>query len=143
MAEVFLNQWMLYGMGGQFLFGGLSSSTKVANMYQTADELCRMNKSLHDQQETLTAALAETQAQLLVDMPQMKATMDGWHNDIDVLNQRSANMRHSWLNQYTMFLGFLAFVTLMLYFAIEKKGGRLHRLFQKIDKITAEANTSS
>lgn len=123
-------------MIGQVGYAGLSSSESVTDKYQTAVDACEQNKSLQRESVTLNNALAVDLA-TSAEVANLAAVADSWQGQITYLNNYSVNLRKHYLLQYTIFLGFLTFITFMLFFALEKKGGRLDRLFDKIDRIKA------
>ena len=138
-AEFIVNKWMLWGFIGQLSWAGISAAANVGNEYRTAELLCQTNYSLRNEDDTVTKAITQG----VVTHETMKAlrdTVNQWNDQLKSLKQNGKEARKQYIVQYTYFLFFLAFITTMFFFALEKKGGRLDRLFAKIDKIDAFAN---
>jgi hypothetical protein len=128
-------------MSAQLAWSGISSARKVANGYQNALDMCEQNRRLSLQNDILGQCI-QTGAATQVAIDELHDIVDAWGQTWLDLQTRAARISAHFLTQYVLFLVFLAFVTLMLYFAIEKKAGRLDRLFGKINALSDAAAPS-
>ena len=131
-----VDMYLFLGMLGQAGFAGVSSAQDVSRAYATATQLCERNAALHREYEEIQKALAAgaiTSAMFQT----LTSTAVEWHGYTNDLQKQVIATRSDYVTQFTYFLFFLAFTTTMFFFALEKKGGRLDRLFAKIDKIKA------
>ena len=136
------NPWLAWGMAGQFAWAGISSARDVSSAYGVAEKMCEQNAKLEQEKSVVNKAItAGTLTTALVD--QLRETAGSWQGQISDMQGDVIKTRKEYLAQFTYFLGFLAFITTMMFFALEKKGGRLDRLFAKIDKINALTNDAA
>jgi len=121
-------------MAGQMGWAGFSSAHDVHKAYSDAALLCQTNYALRDESDTVSSAIS---AGVVTEntMKQLRDTVNTWDDRLQSLKQQALDTRNDYIAQFTYFLFFLAFTTTMFFFALEKKGGRLNRLFAKIDKI--------
>lgn len=137
-----LKSWLWWGGVAQFGYGGISSTTKVSNQYAAAEDMCRRNQVFSQQKSVLETSLQNDET-LSVEIPIYQKMVEQWSTEIANMQRAIKRGRTSALHSYVFFLWFLAFLTTMLFFAIEKKGGRLDRLFAKIDKISQATSVES
>ncbi len=135
-SESLANSFFGWGMALQVLYGGISSASSVRDKLHQAQRLCDQSASLGRESEYLTQALVESiadasQVGLLSDL------LDTWNGTQDDLLNQAIQQRKLYVKRFTYYLVFLAIFTLLLFLALEKKAGRLDKLFRKIDRIDA------
>ena len=139
MAESF----MLYGMLGQVGWSGISSAQEVANSYQDAEQACKDNESMVRLTEELNMAISQGMSTTIY-LHNVSEVIQRWRQSWVTLEDWASRIRKQFFQHYVLFLGFLAFVTMNLFFAVEKKAGRLDKLMHKVSRIVhAEASHGS
>lgn len=140
-----VGSFIFYGTLAQAGWAGMSSSMEVANSFQDAEQACKDNVSMTRLADELQIAMSQGLTTTL-ELRHIQEIIGGWHETWLNLEGWASRLRKQFLHQYVFFLGALGFVTMALFFAVEKKAGRLHKLLHKISRIVhAEAvdNASS
>ena len=131
-----LNECLQGGILFQVALGGITSFIAVRNGFGAAQRLCTTNKALQTEQTVLRQAMAEAENQQQM-ADRLGYVINSWSETWNTLEAAAAHQRKQFLLNYTVYLVFLSLITVMLFFAVEKKGGRLDRLFHKIGRIKA------
>ena len=99
--------------------------------------MCDENYILWLQRRNLETALVD--ADKTIDaMKGMRDTQAALQQHLDAdLKPQIARMQANFINNFTLFLFFLTVVTGLLFFAIDKKAGRLSALFDKVNKVAS------
>lgn len=126
---------MFGAMVGQTLWSGVSAGQVVNDMWNDASKACEHNKALATTEAELIQAFSEGAISSMA-QEKLKTAIDGWHDSLVDLHHWAVYMRQQFLHRYVIFLVALAVVTILLFFAVEKKAGRLDKLFRKIGRIT-------
>jgi hypothetical protein len=123
------------GMAAQVGAGYFTGRTSGQQKYQDAVRLCRTNEILWNQQQNLEKALSKAAA-VDIQMKGLDEASDALreHLDKDVRPQVE-QMQKNFLSNFTLFLFFLTVVTALLFFAIDRKAGRLSTLFDQINHV--------
>lgn len=135
-ANALVLRWGCYALVGQLLYTGFSSVGASGDAYNKANDLCILNSSLRIEQQVVVKA---TEAAVLtkVMLEQLKTTVSSWQEHIHKMQESVVSYRQQYITHYTFFLVMLAFVTVLCFYALEQKGARLERLYDKINKIKA------
>ena len=136
MAHIFM------GVAGtaQATYTGISTIEGVNKHKQNAEQLCETNKALFLQKTELQQALNDGLAnQVAID--KLNNTVLGWQSSYASSENYAALLRKQFLQRYVIFLIFLTIITMSLFFVIDKKAGRLDKLFRKIGRIVQADKT--
>jgi len=137
-----VDAFLYYGMLIQAGYSGFSSVGTVGFEYEVMQRLCRNNYNLVNEGNQLAAMSKQGEIDSIM-IQRMQDVVNRWSADAGDAEDHVVKLRTHFLHNYVFFLWCLAGTVLMLYIAIEKKSGRLHKLFQKIDRISAvEAATA-
>jgi len=135
--------FMLYGMLAQAGWSGISSFQETVNAYQDAEQACKDNETMVRLTEELNAAISQGLSTTIY-LNNIAEVIQRWRQSWVTLEDWAARLRKQFLQHYVLFLGFLAFVTMNLFFAVEKKAARLDKLMHKVTRIVhAEASHGS
>ena len=120
----------------QSLYAGISSGMRVRAQLQDAADLCEHNKDLSLESAVLNACLLrDVKDQAII--ADLNGLVNEWGESTVSLEQWAERLSARFLQHYIVFLVFLALVTVTLFFAIEKKAGRLDQLFRKASALAA------
>ena len=122
-------------MVGQTLWSGVSAAQSVNDMWENSEQACKQNKALATTEAELVSAFSEGAVSLLA-QDKLRSAVHGWHESLVNVHHWAVYLRRRFLQRYVIFLVALAIVTILLFFAVEKKAGRLDKLFRKIGRIT-------
>ena len=107
----------------------------VGDARDNATAACQSNRDLREALSYLERAVQEDVAAGMSEAMLAQAVARWEGAGID-LKQRAEMLRESFYHRFVVFLACLAVVSLLLFFAIDKKAGRLQKLFAKIGDIT-------
>jgi hypothetical protein len=127
--------FMGFAMVGQTLWGGVSAGMNVNDMWKQNKAACEQNKVLETTQAELLQAFEEGAISSLAEA-QLRTAVRSWGDCAADMHYWAVVSRQQFHKHFVVFLVGLAVVTILLFFAIEKKAGRLDRLFRKIGRIS-------
>lgn len=126
--------YMGAAMGAQVLWGGVSAAMSVNNMQQQADAACKQNKVLQTTQAEIMSAFEEGGISAMAE-DKLRTAIHTWEDSLADMHHWAVFSRQQFHKHFVIFLVALGIVTVLLFFAVEKKAGRLDKLFRKVGRI--------
>lgn len=127
--------YMLGAMLGQMLWGGVSAGMDVSSMLDQNKAACKRNEALQTSLAEILSAFEEGATSAIAE-DKLRSAIHTWEDSLADLHYWAVVSRQRFHKHFVIFLVGLAIVTILLFFAVEKKAGRLDKLFQKIGRIS-------